>query len=625
MTAILGLVAVWLMSCYFNSPSSLWCRIGMLSPAGQPHLFGLLGCYPAVGWTTAALLVDGAVLVTVCVLAHALSQYSSQKITTEDGERRTKRSFASTRAVHFYVNVLGCSAVAAGLGIGLQFGWGPTFAVPLVLLGLVVLAIFSGVNPWRAAEAEPGESHQESLRQSGQDVGRLRQLLKGKDGQTLPVRLIDSSEILGTDGAWLGYRLAANEPGFFSSAEGRRLLSTLTAEMRGGGWSYTSDSGTDIVSFTRPEQQGWPRWAVPHPDLFEIVTSADEATRLYPGFRMPLGIDQTGQPVEFSLAAYPMVALVGESGSGKSIMMTTLVEWFLTAGWQIGIGDGKLVDYGPLRDRVIMVTSSDEEYARFIYWVWQEMMDRKTEMNKRKKAGIADSGAFPPLLAIFDEFAAMYLRLQDRFGKEFKDIMRKVSQIQKEGRQLRVHAIFATQTFRNTEFPRAVLDGCPLRISLGPPNKITLEQAFQEKVRWQADHLGQQMGEKAKGRGLVSLKDAPAEQSLKEFQSWYGYSPAHSKTDTDKDPETVQKQHRYLRDHVSKRIPKLYSRQWFAIEFPEEWQGTFADICKIRSVSLDKEDGGPDPAMACYDPDHKNYNGYSHSGRQWGQEIRVIK
>ncbi|WP_145958903.1 FtsK/SpoIIIE domain-containing protein [Mycobacterium intracellulare] len=619
MISVLAVLSgAWALSCYLPATSAIWCRLGMLAPAGERHLFTLPGAYPAVGWTTGTVLVDAGAIACAAAIGHAASKTHSQRITTDAGQPRTEWTFPSRRARGIYVIITGTALLAIGLGVGLQFGWGPTAAVPTVLLGACLLTspVFQGSwGPGPGREELPGDNHK--------DLRRLHTLLKSRKDEATAV-VVPGSVTYGSDRSPLSYKIRANTVGFFSTAEGQGLLKRLCTEMRGDEWTYTLQTGSDIAQFDRPEKKNFPEFAVPHPDMLWKVQSAQEATARYPDFKFSLGVDEFDREVAFSLKDFPHMALVGESGSGKSITLSTLVEFFLSAGWEIAIGDGKQVDYGPLRNRVVMVTRSDEEYARLIYWAWEEMQGRKTEMQERLDRRIPGSGDFPPLLALLDEFAAVYLRMKDRFSKEeFDSIMSKLSQLLKEGRQLRVHLIFATQTFRDSDFPRWILDLCPLRISLGPPNNITIKQAFQESVRDRAEYLGGKMKGK-KGRGMVSIDDVPPERSLVEFQSWFGYSPATPDTVTRRLPDKVRQQHTYLKTYVSERVPKLYSRQWFKVDSFDDWKKPLDEICDIPSVSLDREDGTPDPAAYCYDPDHRNYNGKNTSGRRWGKQVKIL-
>lgn len=615
------LLGAWVLTCYWPSMSALWCQLGLLAPAGQPHLFSLPWAYPAVGWTTGTLLVDLGVIVCLGVGAHAFGQVSSQVITTEEGKKRTEWTVPGRRMASVYVIAAGVALLGMGLGVGMQLGWGRTAAVPLCVAGVGLLA--SRTRQHEPVDEAATKGDVTAVGAEHKAVRRLHQLLKNRRGEVVAT-LVPGSMAYGSDGSPLAYKVKAVTVGYFSTAEGRGTLDRLCAEMPGDEWDFTLQTGDDVAEFERPEKKNFPKFAVPHPDMFWQVQSVDEAMARYPDFKIPLGVDESGQPVGFSLKDFPHMALVGESGSGKTITLSSVVESFLSGGWEVAIGDGKMVDYGPLRKKVIMVTTSDEEYARLIYWAWEEMQGRKSEMQYRLDNGIPGSGDFPPLLVLLDEFAAVYLRLMDRFPKEFDSIMSKISQLQKEGRQLRVHVIFATQTFRNEEFPRKILDACQLKVSLGPPNNITIKQAFQGPVRDRAEYLGGKMKD-SKGRALVTIADAPPERSLLEYQSWIGYSPATPDTAFKLFPEKVRKQHRYLKKYISGKAPKLYSRQWFKIDSIEDWEKSFEEICEIPSVSLDLEDGTPDPAAYCYDPGHRKYNGKDRSGKRWGAQVKILR
>lgn len=621
MIVVLAIAAVWLASSYAPSISAFWCTIGMLAPAGQPHLFSLPGAYPAVGWTVPTLLVDTAVLIAVSVLVHAVTQLRSETATDEDDKQGTAWRFPSRKAVAVYTIALAAAGVGAGIGIGLQFGWGRTVAIPLILLGVALPAM----NPPRRGNSSGDRQDKGVTGPKGRHAGlqRLDQLLASRTGEPLAT-VVASSVAFGSDDWPLRYTIKSTVVGFFSTAEGKAVLKRLSTEMKGEEWHYTLQTGNDLAEFERPEKKNFPAFAVPHPDMFWRVKSAQEAIDRYPQFKIPLGVDGSGKQVAFSLKDFPHIALVGESGSGKTITLSSMIEFFLSAGWEVALGDGKLVDYGPLRDRVIMVTSTDEEYARLIYWAWEELQSRKTEMQERLDKNISGTGDFPPLLVVLDEFAAVLSRFLERFGKDGVDFIRQlISQLLKEGRQLRVHLIFASQTLRDKEFPRAILDGCPLKISLGPPTDITINQAFKGAAKDRAAYLGGKMAGK-KGRALVTITDAPPERALVEYQSWIGYSPSTPDTAYKNFPQHVNKQHRYLKENICGRTKKLYSRQWFAIEGPDDWNNSIEEICELPSVSLDRYDGTPDPGAYAYDPARKEYLGRAKAGKRWGKHVKIL-
>ena len=621
MIVVLAIVGGWLIGSYTPSVSAFWCSIGMLAPAGQTHLFSLPGAYPAVGWTVPTLLVDAAALIAVCVVVHTFAQLTSTKTKSEDGKSRTEWGFSSRKSVAVYVVAGAVACVLAGIGVGLQFGWSSTVAVPLILLGLALPAFRPG--SWDGSQdAEDGHVLAVGKGQR-EGMHRLNQLLMSRTGEPLAT-VVPESIAFGSDDWPLRYTVRSTMIGFFSTAEGKAVLRRLSTEMKGEEWFYSLQTGRDLADFERPEKKKFPSWLVPHPDMFWRVKSVQEAIDRYPQFKMPLGVDASGEQVAFSLKEFPHVTIIGESGTGKTITLSSLIEFFLAGGWEVALGDGKMVDYGPLRDRVIMVTSTDEEYARLIYWAWQEMQSRKLEMQNRLDKNIAGSGDFPPLLVVLDEFAAVLSRFLGRFDKdEVATIRQYISQLLKEGRQLRVHIIFATQTVRDKEFPRAILDGCQLKISLGPPKEITITQAFQESVRQKAKYLGGKMVGN-KGRALVTITDAPPERSLLEYQSWIGYSASTPDTDRKTFPKHVNLKHQYLKEHIVGRTKKLYSRQWFAIKGPEDWGNSLEEICALPSVALDRSDGTPDPGAYRYDPDRREYLGRAKGGPQWGKHVKIL-
>jgi hypothetical protein len=662
MIAIIGLVATWLMSCYFNAFSSLWCRIGMLSPAGQPHLFGLPWCYPAVGWTPATLLVDGAVLATVCVLAHALSQYSSQKVTTEDGKRRTERSFASARAVHFYVNVLGCSAVAAGLGIGLQFGWGPTFAVPLILLGFVVLTVESGRRraPVVADGADPDvddflftdlaepvdlSALPPHFLQRGslhEDLRRLVRLAASKFPDKLALD-IGATE-LENDGkgshrlvAW-GFRCA--EPGYLTDTGMQQRLQTTFLTGTGGIWSFRFDPRNDTFGASR--KSGIPPLA--WPPFWPVVSSVAEARKRYTGWEFKVGVSARGI-VGVCMERMAHIKVIGETGAGKSVAIRSWLEQFRAMGWMLILADGKGADYAgyfaphaedhdlPVPGTIAVGLGSDTRgmaYVGAIVLAYQILQERQDGSLQGKIDNPENWNSFTPVLLVMDEIKGMREKWKNALGKDGAAVIESmVTEITSLGRELRVHVMLISQDARDVSIPGVWNSNLPLTISLGKPSDMTLNKAFEDSVRPKVRMIRESMDPNIKGRCLIASVDPDnGAADATEYQGYLGYSPGEHWNNPKLPPNTKDNWIPF-KDKVSDQVPRLYTRQWFRITEKsaaqreaeadgEPDQGfidfelfTVDEVKRMERVPLDIRDPKsgkivPNPQMAKYDPSPSN-------------------
>lgn len=662
MTVILALVAAWLMSCYFNAFSSLWCRLGMLSPAGEPHLFALPWGYPAVGWTAATLLVDAAALAAVCVVAHWLSQYHSQKVTGEDGNVRTVRTFASARATRLYINALGCASIAAGVGVGMQFGWGRTFAVPLVLLGLVVVILESGrhrtpavpVGQDSAADdalftglAEPVDlsSLPPHFLQRGvlhEDVRRLVRLAASKF--PLKLALDVSATELEDDGkgsyrlvAW-GFRCA--EPGYLTDTGVQQRLQTTFLKGAGGIWSFRFDPRTDTFGASR--KSGIP--TLVFSPIWPVISSVAEARKRYTGWEFKVGESARGA-VGVCMERMAHIKVIGETGAGKSVAIRSFLEQFRAMGWMLILGDGKGADYAgyfaPHRDDhglpvpgTVAVglgsTARGMAYVGAIVLAYQILLERQESSIQAKIDDPENWNSYTPVLLVLDEIKGMREKFK-ALGKETASkIESMVTEITSLGRELRVHVMLISQDARDVSIPGVWNSNLPLTISLGKPSEMTVSKAFEDSVRSKVRMIRESMDPNIKGRCLIASVDPDnGAADATEYQGYLGYSPGEHWNNPKLPPNT--KEHWIpFKEQVSERVPRLYTRQWFQInrkplaQIEAEENGepdhgfinfdlfTVDEIKRMDRVQLDMRDPKsgkvvPNPDVAKYDPSSRSY------------------
>lgn len=659
--AVLGLIGAWLMGCYLDPFSSWWCNLGMLSPAGQSHLFTFPGAYPAVGVTASTLLVDAGALTVVCVLAHALSEYQSTTVVAEDGRRRTERAFASSRAVRVYLIALGCAGMAAGLGVGLQFGWGRTLAVPLALLGFVVLVVGIGHSsaPVRTESAGDGAggvtftglaapidlaSLPPHFLQGGELHKDLRRLI-GLAGSKFPQKLsLDVSAVeLENDGkgayrlvAW-GFRCA--EAGYLTDTAMQQKLQTTFLAGAGGIWTFRFDPRNDTFGASR--KSGIP--TLVWPPMWPVIATVDEARKRYTGWEFKVGVSARGE-VGVCMERMAHVKVIGETGAGKSVAIRSWLEQFRAMGWMLILADGKGADYAgyfaphredhnlPVPGTVAVGLGSTPRgmaYVGAIVLAYQIMQERQDGSLQGKIDNPESWNSFTPVLLVLDEIKGMREKWKSLGKESAAAIESMVTEITSLGRELRVHVMLISQDARDVSIPGVWNSNLPLTISLGKPSDMTVNKAFEDSVRPKVRMIRESMDPNIKGRCLIASVDPETGAAdATEYQGYLGYSPGEH-WNNPKLPPQAKVEWPPFKEQVSDRVPRLYTRQWFAINEKSQAQReaeengepdpgfidfdlfTVEEIKRLERVPLDIRDAGgqiiPNPAVAKYDPSSPTY------------------
>ncbi|WP_308160166.1 cell division protein FtsK [Mycolicibacterium goodii] len=662
MIAILGLVGAWVLSCYSDTLSSLWCRLGMLSPADQAHLFSLPWSYPAVGWTFQTLLVDAAALAAVCVLAHAISQYHTTTVTGEDGRERTQRTFPSANSVRIYLNTLGAACVAAGFGVGLQFGWGRTLAVPLVLTGLVVLAVESGrrntldtsgagddtdasyakfdglAEPIDLASLPPQFLQRGALHE---DLRRLVRLACAKFPYKLALDVGATEFENDGKGAYrlVSWGFRCVEPGYLTDTNVQQKLQTTFLKGAGGIWSFRFDPRADTFGASR--KSGIPDLV--YSPVWPVVSSVAEARKRYTGWEFKLGVSASGV-VGVCMELMAHVKVIGETGAGKSVAIRSWLEQFRAMGWMLILADGKGADYAgyfaphpedhnlPVPGTVAVGLGSTPRgmaYVGAIVLAYQILQERQEGSLQDKIDNPETWNSFTPVLLVLDEIKGMRVKWKNMSKEGAAAIESMVTEITSLGRELRVHAMIISQDARDTAIPGVWNSNLPLTISLGKPSDMTVDKAFEDSVRTKVRMIRESMDPKRKGRCLVASVDPETGAAdATEYQGYLGYSPGEH-WNNPKLPPGTEKYWRPFKEQVSDRVPRLYTRQWFKIDqksaaqLEAEENGrpdcgyidfdlfTVEEIMRMERVALDiRDEKGnivPNPDMAKYDPASPQY------------------
>ncbi|MCV6993136.1 cell division protein FtsK [Mycobacterium timonense] len=528
----------------------------------------------------------------------------------------------------------GC-LVVIGLGM-LMYLWGrlghPAVWEPLSLLWPVGIAAFAvglgfviqkpppphqlpptpgaGEPPIPVVVAEPPPSY------GNADLDRVKQVVMSSN---LPLELLPDESDIDAKGVLQAYKLIATRPGYFGDKRASTIVITKLETAVDGDWEVDVDPKRDIVSAAR--KTPFPQF-IPPPEPTWIATSAADATAHYRHFKFRLGVNERNEPLEYSPIDFPHMLVIGGTGAGKSVFVRTFLEPFRAAGWPLFISDGKKSDYASLGmvAQVVMISSDTAEHVRLLHAVAEEIHRRADIAQQRKIQHDPDPFAFAPWLVILDEFASvradvegLYSAFEDKDSGYLADFL----YVARKGREFRVHMVLLTQDLYDKTIPGDARGNFKLIVSLGAPTEMTLKKAFPRELQDKARRLGQRIT--AHGRGLVADPEAA---TVVEFQGYFGYTPGKDIEGPDA-PEVLRPAWRSYRDNVSNRIPRLYSRQWFAIEKPEDLDEPISVLNSLPMVNLDNPDGTPNPAMLQYDKKHPSYNGLGRSADHRGALLEL--
>lgn len=400
-----------------------------------------------------------------------------------------------------------------------------------------------------------------------------------------------------------GYRLTVAPPGWLArGTNSDTLIQTLTHGTIGN-WTFTAHPADDRIDAV--EQVGWPTKIPPPPLSLPIAKSPAEAISLYEQFKFAIGVDQAGKRLEYSPIQYPHVLVIGGSGSGKSQFIRGFLQPIRASGFAVFLNDGKGTDYTGHNRFVTAVAADVPEHVRMMHALVEELNRRRKKARERKLAGDPNPMAFEPWLMVFDEFSDARDAIRGFYEKNGSDaiFIKDLKSLLKLAREFRIHIVLCSQDAYNDSIPRALLGNLGLIISLGKPEKMTLDNAFPKALQSRARQIGQSISKEARGRGIVA---DPAAGTVIEFQSYYSYYPGAV---IESEPRAIQTAWTSYRDNVTNRIPQLYSRQWFKVESPDDLELPIAELNQIPMVNLDLPSGKPDPAAVQYDRWHIAYNG----------------
>lgn len=177
--------------------------------------------------------------------------------------------------------------------------------------------------------------------------------------------------------------------------------------------------------------------------------------------------------------------LVGMTGSGKTYALYSLILQMLTKNVQYNIyfADPKNSSLAVLGERISAENSATNiEDIITLLQSFNEMMEvRKAEikdkLNTKLEATYADF-QYEPYIFIFDEFASFQTVLQTMEKKKRDEVMKLLSQVVLQGRQLGFFLWIVMQKSDATLLPTNLRENLPVKFVLGNAEKQTYTTAF---------------------------------------------------------------------------------------------------------------------------------------------------
>lgn len=348
------------------------------------------------------------------------------------------------------------------------------------------------------------------------------------------------------------------------------------------------------------------------PPVTNPAHSVEEAKRRYRDFRWMLGVDAQGTVIAPSIREVYHVLAVGGTGSGKSVWVRGLIESARLAGFRVYLADGKSSDYPALENEpgVIMRSSDAAQHIVLVAEVHDEMVRRQAVAEKCKREGHPDPFDFEPILMVLDEFASLRGDVFEFVGGKkaaMEPWLNAIAAVSRKGRELKVHMVLASQDLYVENIPNQWQGNFQLLVSLGEIEDKTLDTKFiPDTLKDEAKRVGSRITRKDRGRGLFVDKSNPPTVRIREFQSFYSFSPGSTRLEAGAQPDVspptaeVRAVWEKQRDAAA-QMPRLYPRIGIKVDDPDWSDATVSELMKVPTVALDDRDGNPIPSMARYD------------------------
>lgn len=177
--------------------------------------------------------------------------------------------------------------------------------------------------------------------------------------------------------------------------------------------------------------------------------------------------------------------LVGQTGSGKTYALYSLILQMLAKNvhYNIYFADPKNSSLAVLGERISAenTATSIEDIIKLLQNFNEIMQDRKADikdrLNTKLEATYADF-QYEPYIFIFDEFASFQTVLQTMDKKKRDEVMKLLSQVVLQGRQLGFFLWIVMQKSDATLLPTNLRENLPVKFVLGNAEKQTYTTAF---------------------------------------------------------------------------------------------------------------------------------------------------
>lgn len=177
--------------------------------------------------------------------------------------------------------------------------------------------------------------------------------------------------------------------------------------------------------------------------------------------------------------------LVGQTGSGKTYALYSLILQMLAKNvhYNVYFADPKNSSLAVLGERISAesTATSIEDIIRLLQNFNEIMEDRKAEikdkLNTKLEATYADF-QHEPYIFIFDEFASFQTVLQTMEKKKRDEVMKLLSQVVLQGRQLGFFLWIVMQKSDATLLPTNLRENLPVKFVLGNAENQTYTTAF---------------------------------------------------------------------------------------------------------------------------------------------------
>lgn len=177
--------------------------------------------------------------------------------------------------------------------------------------------------------------------------------------------------------------------------------------------------------------------------------------------------------------------LVGQTGSGKTYALYSLIIQMLLkkTKYNLYFADPKNSSLAVLGEKISSDTTSTDiediikSLNQFNQLMNKRKVDIKEKLNSKLEATYADFG-YEPYIFIFDEFASFQTVLQTMEKKKRDEVMKLLSQVVLQGRQLGFYLWIIMQKSDATLLPTNLRENLPVKFVLGNAEKQTYTTAF---------------------------------------------------------------------------------------------------------------------------------------------------